>query len=123
MGIVSQLGANRRQEMNSDNQENIKKLLLALDSVPEAQRTARFICVMVVMAHANDPCPVIAQGVWEGKILTKPAGSNGFGYDPVFWVPDHQCASAELSADDKNAISHRGQAIRSLTHLLTLSAQ
>ncbi len=104
-------------------QDNIKKLLLALEGVPEAQRTARFICVMVFMAHAHDPCPIIAQGVWEGKILTKPVGSNGFGYDPVFWVPDHQCASAELSADDKNAISHRGQAIRSLTQTLTLIQQ
>ena len=103
-GVISA----RYAGVGATDQENIKKLLLALDSVPEAQRTARFICVMVFMAHANDPCP---------------AGSNGFGYDPVFWVPDHQCASAELSADDKNAISHRGQAIRSLTHLLTLSAQ
>ncbi len=104
-------------------QDNIKKLLLALEGVPEAQRTARFICVMVFMAHAHDPCPIIAQGVWEGKILTKPVGSNGFGYDPVFWVPDHKCASAELSVDDKNAISHRGQAIRSLTQTLTLIQQ
>lgn len=118
-GVISA----RYAGVGATDQDNIKKLLLALDGVPEAQRTARFICVMVFMAHANDPCPIIAQGVWEGKILTKPAGSNGFGYDPVFWVPDHQCASAELSADDKNAISHRGQAIRSLTHLLTLSAQ
>ena len=118
-GVISA----RYAGVGATDQDNIKKLLLALDSVPEAQRTARFICVMVFMAHANDPCPIIAQGVWEGKILTKPAGSNGFGYDPVFWVPDHQCASAELSADDKNAISHRGQAIRSLTQMLTLSAQ
>ncbi|MCX7084526.1 MAG: RdgB/HAM1 family non-canonical purine NTP pyrophosphatase [Methylococcales bacterium] len=118
-GVISA----RYAGVGATDQDNIKKLLLALDGVPEAQRTARFICVMVFMAHANDPCPIIAQGVWEGKILTKPAGSNGFGYDPVFWVPDHQCASAELSADDKNAISHRGQAIRSLTQMLTLSAQ
>ncbi len=118
-GVISA----RYAGVGATDQDNIKKLLLALDGVPEAQRTARFICVMVFMAHANDPCPIIAQGVWEGKILTKPAGSNGFGYDPVFWVPDHQCASAELSADDKNAMSHRGQAIRSLTQMLTLSAQ
>ncbi len=118
-GVISA----RYAGVGATDQDNIKKLLLALDGVPEAQRTARFICVMVFMAHANDPCPIIAQGVWEGKILTKPAGSNGFGYDPVFWVPDHQCASAELSADDKNAMSHRGQAIRSLNQMLTLSAQ
>ena len=113
-GVISA----RYAGVGATDQDNIKKLLLALEGVPEAQRTARFICVMVFMAHANDPCPIIAQGVWEGTILTKPVGSNGFGYDPVFWVPDHQCASAELSAEDKNAVSHRGQALRSLTQLL-----
>ena len=116
-GVISA----RYAGVGATDQDNIKKLLLALEGVPEAQRTARFICVMVFMAHANDPCPIIAQGVWEGKILTKPVGSNGFGYDPVFWVPDQQCASAELSAEDKNAISHRGQALRSLTELLKAS--
>ena len=118
-GVISA----RYAGVGATDQDNIKKLLLALEGVPETQRTARFICVMVFMAHANDPCPIIAQGVWEGKILTKPVGSNGFGYDPVFWVPNHQCASAELSAEDKNAISHRGQAIRSLTQKLTLIQQ
>ena len=113
-GVISA----RYAGVGATDQDNIKKLLLALEGVPEAQRTARFICVMVFMAHANDPCPIIAQGVWEGTILTKSVGSNGFGYDPVFWVPDHQCASAELSADEKNAVSHRGQALRSLTQLL-----
>ena len=116
-GVISA----RYAGVGATDQDNIKKLLLALEGVPEAQRTARFICVMVFMAHANDPCPIIAQGVWEGTILTKPVGSNGFGYDPVFWVPDHQCASAELSADEKNAVSHRGQALRSLTQLLKAS--
>ena len=116
-GVISA----RYAGVGATDQDNIKKLLLALEGVPEAQRTARFICVMVFMAHANDPCPIIAQGVWEGTILTKPVGSNGFGYDPVFWVPNHQCASAELSADEKNAVSHRGQALRSLTQLLKAS--
>ena len=116
-GVISA----RYAGVGATDQDNIKKLLLALEGVPEAQRTARFICVMVFMAHANDPCPIIAQGVWEGTILTKSVGSNGFGYDPVFWVPDHQCASAELSADEKNAVSHRGQALRSLTQLLKAS--
>jgi XTP/dITP diphosphohydrolase len=73
---------------------------------------------MVFMEHANDPFPVIAQGVWEGRILQRPVGANGFGYDPVFWVPEHNCASAELSADVKNSLSHRGQALRSLTNLI-----
>ena len=116
-GVISA----RYAGVGATDQDNIKKLLLALEGVPEAQRTARFVCVMVFMAHANDPCPIIAQGVWEGTILTKPVGSNGFGYDPVFWVPNHQCASAELSADEKNAVSHRGQALRSLTQLLKAS--
>jgi XTP/dITP diphosphohydrolase len=102
----------------SSDLDNLQKLLRELDGVPEAERSARFICVLVFMQHAADPTPVIAQGSWEGRILTRPAGSNGFGYDPVFWVPTHHCASAELPPEVKNALSHRGQALRSLTALL-----
>jgi XTP/dITP diphosphohydrolase len=102
----------------SSDLDNLHKLLRELDGVPEAQRSARFICVLVFMQHAADPTPVIAEGVWEGKILTRPAGSNGFGYDPVFWVPTHRCASAELPPEVKNALSHRGQALRNLTAML-----
>jgi len=98
----------------SDN-DNTQKLLQALEGVPDAQRTARFICVMVFMEHADDPLPIIAQGSWEGRILTQPIGSNGFGYDPVFFVPDYQCASAELSPEIKNSLSHRGIALKKLT--------
>lgn len=98
----------------SDN-DNTQKLLHALEGVPEAQRTARFICVMVFMEHADDPLPIIAQGSWEGRILTQPAGSNGFGYDPVFFVPEYGCASAELSPEVKNSLSHRGIALKKLT--------
>jgi len=71
--------------------------------------------VMVFMEHADDPLPLIAQGVWEGRILTQAAGSNGFGYDPVFFVPEYGCASAELSPEIKNSLSHRGIALRKLT--------
>lgn len=102
----------------SSDQDNLQKLLRELEGVPEAQRGARFICVLVFMLHPADPTPVIAQGVWEGRILTRPAGSNGFGYDPVFWVPTHHCASAELPPEVKNSLSHRGQALRSLTAML-----
>lgn len=102
----------------SSDLDNLQKVLRELDGVPEAQRSARFICVLVFMQHAADPTPVIAEGVWEGKILTRPAGSNGFGYDPVFWVPTHRCASAELPPEVKNALSHRGQALRNLTAML-----
>lgn len=102
----------------SSDQDNLQKLLGELDGVPEAERSARFICVLVFMQHAADPTPIIAQGVWEGRILTRPAGSHGFGYDPVFWVPTHHCASAELAPEVKNSLSHRGQALRSLTAML-----
>lgn len=100
--------------LGASDQDNIDKLLSALADVPEPLRTARFVCVMVWLNHADDPCPIVAQGVWRGKILQQPAGSNGFGYDPVFWAPERQCSSAELPADVKNALSHRGQALRLL---------
>lgn len=98
--------------------DNLNKVLKELEGVPAAQRTARFICILVFMQHARDPFPVIAQGVWEGRILTEAVGENGFGYDPIFWVPERNCASAELSASDKNSLSHRGQALSHLTALI-----
>jgi XTP/dITP diphosphohydrolase len=98
--------------------DNLNKLLQEMAGVPDQLRTARFICVMVFMEHADDPCPVIAQGVWEGRILHHAVGENGFGYDPVFWVPEQNCASAELSAAVKNSLSHRGQALKTLTALI-----
>lgn len=93
---------------------NNDKLLKALADVPEAERTARFQCVLVFMRHANDPTPLICQGTWEGSILFSPQGDNGFGYDPLFWVPEQRCSSAQLSAEVKNQISHRGKAIQKL---------
>ena len=93
---------------------NLEKLLAMLAGVPEAQRTARFQCVLVYMRHALDPTPLICQGTWEGRILTEARGSGGFGYDPVFFVPSHGCSSAELPAEVKNALSHRGQALQKL---------
>ena len=104
--------------VKSSDLDNLRTLLKNLEGVPEEQRSARFICVLVFMRHAADPIPVIAQGIWEGRILFEPKGSNGFGYDPIFWVPTHRCASAELSPDIKNALSHRGQALRTLTAML-----
>jgi XTP/dITP diphosphohydrolase len=102
----------------ASDQDNVDKLLRELEGVPSELRTARFICVMVFMEHAQDPCPVIAQGVWEGRILDHAIGENGFGYDPVFWVPERNCASAELAPDVKNSLSHRGQALKMLTTLI-----
>lgn len=93
---------------------NVVKLLDALQGVAEAERSARFQCVMVYMRHANDPTPLICQGTWEGRITLAPAGDNGFGYDPVFWVPQHNCTAAQLLPDIKNSLSHRGQALQKL---------
>lgn len=104
--------------VGASDQDNVDKLLRELEGVPAELRTARFICVMVFMEHAHDPCPVIAQGVWEGRILDHAVGDNGFGYDPIFWVPDRNCASAELPPDVKNSLSHRGQALKMLTTLI-----
>jgi len=93
---------------------NNAKLLAELEQVPEAERTARFQCVIVYMRHDKDPMPLICQGTWEGRILFEEQGENGFGYDHLFYVPEYGCASAELSPEIKNGLSHRGQALRAL---------
>lgn len=99
---------------NASDSDNITKLLGALAGVEGAQRTARFQCLMVYMDHAHDPTPIICQGTWEGRILFEPRGTQGFGYDPVFFVRTHNCSAAELPAIVKNNLSHRGQALRQL---------
>ena len=97
---------------------NNTKLLEALKDVPDAQRTARFYCCIVYLRHADDQLPIIAEASWEGRILHELSGANGFGYDPLFYVPTHGCSSAELPPEEKNRISHRGQALRYLHQLL-----
>lgn len=104
--------------VGAGDQANLEKLLADLEGVPEEQRSARFQCLMVYMRHANDPTPLIRQGTWEGRILFAPRGTQGFGYDPVFFVPTHDCSSAELPPEVKNALSHRGQALRKLVAAL-----
>lgn len=104
---------------NASSENNIKKLLTALADVPEKNRTARFVCVLVLMRHQHDPVPIICQATWEGHILFAKQGEQGFGYDPIFWVPTHQCSSAQLPSDLKNTISHRGQAFAQLRHQLS----
>lgn len=99
---------------HGDDAANNRKLLDALRDVPEAQRTARFICVIAYLRHPQDPVPLICQGTWSGHIRHAPAGGNGFGYDPLFQVPGHDCSSAELSPEEKNRISHRGRALQQL---------
>ncbi|MFM1892185.1 MAG: hypothetical protein RLZ44_1262 [Pseudomonadota bacterium] len=103
----------------ADDAANNAKLLQALAEVPEAERTARFQCVMVYLRHAEDPTPLICQGTWEGRILQAPQGDHGFGYDPLFLVPDQGCSAAELAPEVKNRLSHRGQALRQLLAALS----
>jgi XTP/dITP diphosphohydrolase len=93
---------------------NNAKLLEALAGVPEAGRSARFQCLLVYLRHADDPTPIICQGTWEGWILEAPRGAAGFGYDPLFFVPTEGLSAAELPAERKNTLSHRGQALRCL---------
>ncbi len=95
-------------------QANNDKLLEQLKEVPEARRSARFQCLLVYLRHPADPTPLICQGSWEGRILFQPQGENGFGYDPLFFVPDHHCSSAQLRPELKNQLSHRGRALREL---------
>lgn len=104
---------------NSKDSDNNAKLLVDLAHIPAEKRTARYQCVLVFMRHPLDPTPIIAQGSWEGTILDAPRGNEGFGYDPLFWVDSHQCASAELSKDIKNSISHRAKAMAMLLDKLS----
>lgn len=101
---------------------HIDKLLQALAKIPEAMRTARFRCVMALMRYPHDPAPILAEGVWEGRILLQRQGQGGFGYDPIF-LPQAQTdgrSAAELNPDDKNQQSHRGRALAALrTQLLS----
>lgn len=97
---------------------NNRKLLEALHQVPEGKRTARYWCVLVWLRHAEDPVPKIVQMSWEGEILAHPRGEGGFGYDPLFWVPEQSLSAAELSAAEKNRLSHRGRALQALVEHL-----
>ncbi len=104
-------------------EKNLRKLLEDLKEVPEVERTARFQCLMVFMSHAEDSTPLICQGTWEGRILFEPQGEGGFGYDPIFYVPGEDCASAELAPEVKNRLSHRGQALNKLVEALSQSVR
>jgi len=106
---------------NSSDHENNRKLLESLQGTTGASRSARYQCVLVFMQHAEDPTPIIAQGTWEGFILESSIGDGGFGYDPLFWVPELDCSAAQLEKDKKNAISHRGKAMESMLRKLSES--
>jgi XTP/dITP diphosphohydrolase len=98
----------------ADDAANNAKLLSALTGIPAEKRRARYRCVLVFVAGAENPAPVIAEGVWEGCILEAPRGSGGFGYDPYFWLPDLGLTAAQLEPQHKNQLSHRGEAMRAL---------
>ncbi len=98
--------------------QNITTLLANLNAVAATERRAYFFCVLVFMRHENDPCPIIAQGRWDGVILDHPEGELGFGYDPIFGVLSHQCSAAQLSLEVKNRLSHRGKALDQLKQAL-----
>jgi XTP/dITP diphosphohydrolase len=93
---------------------NIRRLLAKSEALEGAARTCRFVCVVVLLRSANDPMPLIAEGIWNGRLLRVPRGAGGFGYDPVFLDAASGRCAAELSAEQKNAVSHRGQALSSL---------
>lgn len=97
---------------------NNQKLFDEMKNIPDDKRTGRFRCCIVYMRHAEDPSPLIADASWEGTIMHELSGANGFGYDPLFYVPTHGTSSAELSADEKNSISHRGKALQLMLNLM-----
>ena len=103
-------------------QTNLQKLLDELKAVPQVQRQASYYCAMVYVEHANDPIPIIGLGRWYGEILTTPRGTEGFGYDPVFWIEELNKSAAELPKAQKNRMSHRGQALNSLVMQLRRGA-
>lgn len=100
--------------------DNNRELLAAMAGKPASERKARFQCLMVFMRHAQDPVPLICQGTWEGRLLEGPRGQGGFGYDPLFLIPERNQTSAELAPEVKNELSHRGQALRALAEQLRL---
>jgi len=103
---------------DANDQDNIDKLLASLDSVDTENRGAQFHCCLVFVRHWQDPTPLICDGVWRGQILEQPSGNGGFGYDPVFWLPEQNKTAAQLSKVEKQAISHRGQAVQQMIDLM-----
>ena len=113
-GVFSSRYANVESSNNAENKDflNNQKLLENLKNVQD--RMAFFVCVMVFIQAEKSPIPLISTGLWHGKILTESRGNNGFGYDPIFYVPEKNCSAAELSAEVKNSISHRAKAVKNL---------
>ena len=107
---------------HASDSDNVTKLLSRLEKIPWEDRNARFRCLMVYLRRADDPAPLICEGTWSGVVTKAPSGQNGFGYDPIFWVPDEGCTAAELDSERKNGLSHRARALRMLMERLKESA-
>ncbi len=103
---------------HANDKENIRKLLDRLKDTPDEQRTAYFYCAMVLVRHSTDPTPIVATGQLNGFITRQIAGTGGFGYDPIFYIPSQECTAAELPTQIKNTLSHRAQALKSLLEQL-----
>ncbi|SFR10822.1 XTP/dITP diphosphohydrolase [Enterobacter sp. kpr-6] len=104
--------------VDATDQQNLEKLLEELQDVPDDKRQAQFHCVLVYMRHADDPTPLVCHGSWPGVIARQSAGEGGFGYDPIFYVPALCKTAAELTREEKSAVSHRGQALKLLLEAL-----
>ena len=119
-GIYSARYAGEHGNDTMNNAKLIADLQPIREQQPDAPIKGMFVCVLALVRHADDPLPIIAQGLWQGEILASLQGDGGFGYDPLFWSPELQATAASLSAAEKNSISHRGQAIHKLLAQLPL---
>lgn len=119
-GIYSARYAGEHGNDTMNNAKLIADLQPIREQQPDAPIKGMFVCVLALVRHADDPLPIIAQGLWQGEILASLQGDGGFGYDPLFWLPELQATAASLSAAEKNSISHRGQAIQKLLAQLPL---
>lgn len=119
-GIYSARYAGEHGNDDKNNAKLIADLQPLRTTQPDTPIEGMFVCVLAMVRHADDPLPIIAQGLWHGEILDAPHGDGGFGYDPLFWLPNLQASAASLSAADKNRLSHRGQAIQQLLAQLPL---
>ncbi|WP_296208265.1 RdgB/HAM1 family non-canonical purine NTP pyrophosphatase [Psychrobacter sp. UBA3480] len=119
-GIYSARYAGEHGNDSKNNAKLIADLQPIRAAEPDTPIKGMFVCVLAMVRHADDPLPIVAQGLWHGEISETAHGDGGFGYDPLFWLPDLQASAASLSATDKNNISHRGQAIQQLLAQLPL---
>ena len=103
---------------SANDQQNLEKLIADFKATGDEHGTCRFICVIVYIGHEKDPLPKIFEGTWEGRLITEPRRENGFGYDPIFWVSEENCTSAQLPPEKKNKISHRAKALAQLARYL-----